>query len=295
MLVVAAGLLLAACGGGDDSASPSTTTSGSASGSEGSTTVTTSGGASGSCYTKPGSQHAKVRFVNLFTNATYPSSDIAVRQGYGAKDPCGKELAKLPFGSASDYIDVAASDESGNWNVTGFVGDARTDDNKIITQSETWKGGERVTVVFEGAEAGSGLPPSSGGDQTFFETEGSDGTESFSAVSGKAALGIAASAVQYSDKDGAWVAGVSGTSGCLKAAGDTDSTRTNIGGTTLAQYPVAPGSITLSLYNSDPGTCSGTAAIGPATINAAAGSRTFVFVYGPDAQHLKLLVLPVSD
>ena len=81
----------------------------------------------------------------------------------------------------------------------------------------------------------------------------------------------------------------------MKAAGDTESTRTNIGGTQLVQYTTDPGSLSLGLYPSNPGKCTGTPAIGPVTIDAAAGSRTLVFAYGTDAQDLKLLVLPIAS
>ena len=108
-------------------------------------------------------------------------------------------------------------------------------------------------------------------------------------------LGIAATSLQYVDPNGTWVAGIAGKPACLAAVGDTESTRTNIGGTQLVPYVVEPGSLSLGLYPSDPGKCTGTPAIGPATVDAAAGSRTLVFAYGVDAQHLKLLVLPVAS
>ena len=261
------------------------------------TTTTTSGistGGNGDCFTKPGTQKARVRFVNLYTNSTYPASDIEVLQGYSGTDPCGKKLATVPFGHASDYIDVTASDETGNWSAVAYVGGSTAKDHEIITQSETWKGGEQVTITFEGAEPAPGLPPSSGGDQAFFETSTS-GDASLPAVAGKAVLGIAATSLQYVVKDGAWVAGVTGQAGCLKAVGDSSGITTNIGGTQLVQYTVDPGSLPVGLYPSVPGKCAGAPAIGPVTIDAAAGSRTLVFAYGSDAQHEKLLVLPIAS
>jgi hypothetical protein len=114
-------------------------------------------------------------------------------------------------------------------------------------------------------------------------------------VAGKAVLGIAATSLQYVLPDGAWVAGLAGQTACLQAVGDTESTRTNIGGTQLVPYTVAPGSLSLGLYPSDPGKCAGAPAIGPATISAAAGSRTLVFAYGTTAKDLKLLVLPIAS
>ncbi len=286
-------LLLAACGGGNSS-KPAGAPTTSAGGAETSTTAATNNG-NGNCVTTPGKQRARVRFVNLFTNPTYPNSDIDVMQGFSGSDPCGKKLATVAFGRASDYIDVTAGDTSGNWEVAGYVGGSTATDHQIITQSETWKGGEQVTIVFEGAEAQSGLPAGSGGDQVFFENGSQGDLSGFTTVAGKAVVGIAATSLQYVVKDGAWSAGVAGQSGCLRAVGDTATTTSSIGGTELVQYLVAPGSMQLGLYPSDPGTCTGTPNIGPATIDAAAGSRTYVFAYGQDAQHLKLLVLPVAS
>ena len=236
-----------------------------------------------------------MRFVNLFTDSTYPSSDIDVYQGFDASDPCGKKLATVPFGHASDYVDVTAADDSGDWSAVAYVGGSTAKDHEIITQSETWKGGEQVTIMFEGGEKQADLPPSAGGDQAFFESPTQDDSSSLKAVAGKAVVGIAATSLQYVDPNGAWVAGLTGQPACLQAVGDTSSTRTNIGGTQLVQYTLAPGSLSLGLYPSNPGKCTGPPEIGPATIDAAAGSRTLVFAYGTGTKDLKLLVLPIAS
>ena len=297
-ITCAAALLLGACGGSSGGSSKASSTTPGTGDNATTTTAGSSGGGggNGNCYTTPGKQTAKVRFVNLFTNSTYPNSDIDVWQGTSATDSCGKKLATVKYGTASDYIDVTAADDAGDWETAAYIAGSTDDQHQIMTQTETWKGGEQVTITFQGAEpdSTSGLPPSAGGDQTFFEKPEVGDVDSFKTVEGKALLGIAATSVQYVDKAGAWVAGIAGQPACLKANGDTDSTRSNIGGTQLVQYPVDPGSIQLGLYPSDPGTCSGTPAIGPTTIDAAAGSRTLVFVYGTDAKALKLLVLPVG-
>ncbi len=292
VLVLVTVVLAAACGGGSSkSASSATTVDANV------TTTTGSGGTNtgnGNCFTTPGTQTARVRFVNLFTNATYPANDIDVYQGFGADDPCGKKLATVKFGAASDYIDVTASDSSGNWTATAFVGGTGKD-HKIIDQSETWKGGEVVTIVFQGADPSNdtGLPPSAGGDQAFYETGTPSTPAAVTAVPGKAVIGAAATSLQYVVKDGAWFAGLVGGTGCLTSTEDTDSSKAEIGGTSLVQYPTAPGALKLGFYDAK-GTCSGTPAIGPASFDAAAGSRTFVFAYGSDPKNLKLLVLPLA-
>ncbi|MDQ1386274.1 MAG: hypothetical protein QOG65_3653 [Actinomycetota bacterium] len=287
-------LLLAACGGGGGSkpaAAPSDSTA------PGGVTTTTGGDTGGSgngkCFTDPGPQKARVRFVNLFTNATYPSGDIDVWQGFSGADSCGKKLATVPFGTASDYMEVTAADPSGNWSTIAFVAGSRADDHQIITQTETWKGGEQVTIVFQAQDPKSGNGPASGADQTFFESH-SDVNHTLDAVPGKALIAIGAASIQYVVPDGAWRAGIAGGAGCLKTATDTDNTSTSIGGTSQVPYAVTPGALQLSLYPSQPGTCTGKADYGPVTIDAAAGSRTFVFAYGPDAQNIKLLVLPIA-
>jgi hypothetical protein len=294
-IAISAALLFAACGGSGSSKANTTTPPTDAAAGATTTTGGSSGGGNGSCYTTPGKQKARVRFVNLFTNTTYPSSDIDVYQGYEASDPCGKKLATVPFGHASDYIDVTASDDSGNWNATAYVAGSAAKDHEIITQSETWKGGEQVTITFQGGEHQADLPASAGGDQAFFESPTTDASSALKAVAGKAVLGIAATSLQYVDPNGAWVAGLAGQPACLQALGDTSSTRTNIGGTQLVPYTVAPGSLSLGLYPSDPGKCTGPPQIGPATIDAAAGSRTLVFAYGTSPKELKLLVLPIAS
>jgi len=292
---LSATLLLAACGSSGGSSKSNATTPTSSGAAAATTTSSAGGGGNGNCYTTPGKQKARVRFVNLFTNSTYPSSAIDVYQGFEASDPCGKKLATVPFGQASDYVDVTAGDDSGDWNATAYVAGSTAKDHEIITQSETWKGGEQVTIMFEGGQAQAGAAPSSGGDQTFFENPTQDDSSALKPVAGKAAIGIAATSLQYVVPNGAWVAGMTGQTTCLQAVGDTSSTHTDIGGTQLVQYTLAPGSLSVGLYPSQPGTCTGTPAIGPATINATAGSRTLVFAYGTSANDLKLLVLPVAS
>ena len=295
---VVAVLVLASCGGGGGSKSSDTT---SPAGGGAATNVTTStaagGGGKGQCFTDPGPQHARVRFVNLFTNSTYSSGDVDILQGFSGSDPCGKKLATVKFGEASDYIDVTADDSSGNWEATAYPAGGATDqDHEIISQSETWKGGEQITIIVMGQDSTSATRPSSGADQTFFEKPVSDINPESNPVAGKGLVLIGAASVQYiADKDAAWVAGVAGQTKCLMTAGDTENTRTNIGGTSLVPYPVTPGTVSVSLYKSDPGTCTGTPDLGPVSVDVAAGGRAFVLVYGPDATHLKLMTLPIAS
>jgi hypothetical protein len=146
-----------------------------------------------------------------------------------------------------------------------------------------------VEVVYEQDDVGSGMGSS---DTNVVESSvhaQGDGAGNVDAVVADAMVrvGVAGGC-------GFGSSGVDGRSGCLTAVGDTDMTTSLIGGTSVIQYAVAPGSTELALYQSDPGTCAGTADIGLATVDAAAGSRTLVFAYGADPQHLDLLVLPIA-
>jgi hypothetical protein len=289
-------LLFAACGGGGGSKSSDTTSPANGAATNVTTSTGGGGGGNGQCFQDPGPQKARVRYVNLFTNAAYPSGDIEVRQGFSAKDACGKKLATVKYGEASDYIDVTAGDSSGNWETGAYPVGAIDEDHLIISQTETWKGGEQVTIIVMAQDPSSGNRPSSGGNQVFFEKPVSDINPGINPVPGKGMVVIGAAPVQYvAAKDAAWVAGIAGQTKCLMTVGDTENTRTNIGGTSLVPYLVTPGSISLSLYKSQPGTCTGTADIGPATVDTSDGSRTLVLVYGPDPTHFKLLVLPVAS
>ena len=120
IISVFAVVLLAACGGGGGS-KPGAAGSDSSNPDLGNTTVTTSApdGANGPCLTDPGPQKARVRFVNLYTNAAHPSGDIDVWQGLSGTDTCGKKLATVPYGTATDYIDVHAGDARGTWERVG--------------------------------------------------------------------------------------------------------------------------------------------------------------------------------
>jgi hypothetical protein len=296
-----ASLLLAACGGGGSSKSSDTTAptgAGAGAGNDATTTTAGGGGGKGQCFTDPGTQKARVRFVNFFTNSTYPSGDIDILQGFSGSDPCGKKLTTLKFGEASDYIDVTAADSTGNWEIGAYPAGAATDEeHQIISQSETWKGGEQVTIVIENQDPTTGNRASAGGDQAFFEKPITDLNPNTNPVAGKGLVIIGAASVQYVvDKDTSWLAGLAGQTTCLTSVDDTDpNVRTSIGGTSLVPYLVTPGTVSLSLYKSDPGTCTGTPDLGPVSVDVPAGGRAFVLVYGPDATHLKLLALPIPS
>ena len=236
-LALASVLALAACGGGGSSkasgnTAPSTTGTNSAS----TTEASGGGGGNSNCYTTPGDQHAKVRFVNLFTNSAYPQGDIDVWQGYGASDGCGKKLATIKYGEASDYIDVTAADQDGNWSATVYVPGGADQAHQIINQSETWKGGEQVTIVFTTNDPANGQPAHTGSVSAVFEKDPASET-TFAAVPGKGVLGVSANALQYVDKDGVWIGGIAGQSACLLGPGDTESTRTNVGGNVAHRVP----------------------------------------------------------
>jgi hypothetical protein len=293
-VIVACGMLLAAaCGGDDDDSATPPPDDGATS----STEIDLGGGGDGDCFTDPGDQTARVRFVNLFTNDDYPEGDIQVFQGFSADDPCGEELATVAYGEVSDYIEVNAADESGNWSASAYIAGSLDDEHKIISQTQTWAGGEQVTFIFFEGDTTSTGPSASGSSQTFFEVSPSDGnTAMTTAPDGKAVIGVNASALQYLLPETGWAVGATGQSGCLLAVNDTETSATNVGGTSLVQYPVDPGSIELALYPTEPTRdCSGAPDFGPTTVEADAGSQTLVFAYGPSADAVDLLVLPVEE
>jgi hypothetical protein len=286
----AALLLLGACSGtskpnAEPTGDPST------SGARASTPTTA---AKVQCRTRPGTQKARIRFVNLYTNPTYPKSDIDVWQGTGGSDPCARKLATVPFGAASDYIDVTASEESGKWSATAFVAGSTDKEHEIVSQSETWVGGEQAMVVFRGAAPRDGAPAAAGADEAFLEKTAEGTAAAVFPEPGQAALAIVGSALRYVVNDGEWVAGAVGKPGCLKALSDTDINTTHISTTQLLRYTVDPGSLKLALYPIDPDDCVGAPATDPVTIDATPGSSTFVFAYGSDAQHLALLALRIG-
>ncbi len=145
-------------------------------------------------------------------------------QGFSGTDPCGKKLASLKFGEASDYIDVTASDCSGNWEATAYAAGSTDEDHQIISQTETWKGGEQATIIIEGPDPIVGQR-----DRTPAATKPSSRSRCPTsiprpnAVPGKGLVIIGAASVQYTaGKDTAWVAGLAGQTKCLTAVGDTD-------------------------------------------------------------------------
>jgi len=290
-LAVLCALLLGACGGKSKSESQPPTSAPSSDTSHSISTETTV--AKAECTTAPGKQKGRIRFVNVYTNPKYPKRDIDVWQGLSATDPCAKKLTTVPFGKASDYIDITASDASGNWSAAAYIAGSTDKNHEIVVQGETWLGNEQVTMAFEGAAPQTGAPASAGIAQTFLEKNNIGEPALFVPAAGKAALGIT-SALQTVAKDGAWLAAVTGRPGCLQALSDTTSRRSSVAGTRLVRYSVDPGSLELALHRIS-GSCSGPPDIGPVTIDARPGSSTFVFAYGANAKHLALLVLPIAQ
>jgi hypothetical protein len=287
-VVACAVIVLGACGGGSSDTKPASPTSAST------TTAPNSngsgaGGSGSNCPTA--TFHARVRFVNLYTNSTYPKGDIEIWQGY-TRTGCSKRLATIGFGKASDFVDVTANDAQGNWEATAFVPGGSDDDHQIIQQSETWKGGEQVTVLVFAQEATSGNPAAAGADQVLFEKDPSQETP-ISTAPGKATIVASGVAVQAAVPDANWRLGVP-RAGCLSSTDDTPSSTTSVGGTSALQFAVDPGPIDVALYPIDPGTCAGNPAVGPVSVDAQEGSRTLVLAYGADAHSLSLLVLPFA-
>ena len=284
-------LLIGACGG--KSKSESTPAPSPSTGEHRVSVSTETTAAKVKCVTTPGQQKARIRFVNLYTNKTYPKRDIDIWQGLSATEPCAKKLTTVAFGDTSDYIDITASNEAGDWSAAAYIAGTTDPDHEIVVRAERWLGSEQATMVVEAAEPRAGVPTSAGSDQTFLELNNLGKPALLVPQEGKAALGIT-SALQTVVKDGAWVAG-GGQSTCLRALSDTASHRSNIGGTQMVRYSVDPGSLQLALYPSNSGSCSGAPDIGPVKVDAAPGSATFVFAYGVDAKNVELLVLPIAQ
>ena len=240
-------LLLAACGGGGSSKSASSR--------RGSTDDDQRhdehdgrgpGGGNGQCFTNPGPQKARVRFVNLFTNATYPSGDIDVWQGFSGNDPCGKKLATVQYGTASDYIDVTAGDSSGNWDAAAYPPGPTDEDHQIISQTETWKGGEQVTIVFMGQDPSSGNGPSvRRRPGVLREAHRPRPTSRSRRCRARRCSPSARRRCSTSTKDGAWVAGITGQSGACPQSATRRPRRPTSAARRLVPYTVDPGSVNL--------------------------------------------------
>ena len=149
------------------------------------------------------------------------------------------------YGEASDYIDVTASDKDGNWSDHGLRRRQRpTTTTRSSTQTETWKGGEQVTIVFSTERPDtSGQPPAR--RQRTSRSSRTTRHAGRLVVQGRARQGRArrqsASAVQYVDKDGAWVGRPRRSDRPACSASATPRTsRTNIGGTSLVQLSGRP-------------------------------------------------------
>jgi hypothetical protein len=81
---------------------------------------------------------------------------------------------------------------------------------------------------------------------------------------------------------------------CVSAIG-TSSPKLLVTDTRAFEFEPGAISIGLHLNGGAAPNCGGTPAIGPATLTGAAGSRTWVYFYGPSASDLRTLVLPFGE
>ena len=237
--------LLGVCGGkskSENAPSPSASTTDK----NGAGVATESTVAKAKCETTPGKQKARIRFVNVYTNKTYPKSDIDIWQGLSATDPCAKKLTTVPFGQASDYIDITPSNEAGDWSAAAYVAGATDRSHEIVVRGGNlagWRAGDdggrgRRAARRRSRQRGPG-PDVPRGEQRSANPRCSFRLRARPHSASRARC-------RPSSKTASWFAGV-GKSTCLRSLSDTASHRTTIGGTQVVRYSVDPGSLDVAV------------------------------------------------
>ncbi|MFT3835725.1 MAG: hypothetical protein QM723_01855 [Myxococcaceae bacterium] len=257
--------------------------------------LTACGGSNNNLDTSQVRTAINIRVVNLYSGgagAAGPSVDIyrAQSASLGAAREATPVVSALAYATASsvfhplvksdllEFFDQGTTTRTGTY--AGFMQD-----------TQSWKDGDKITLFVNDAENASG----GSGFQPAFETRYETDTTNTPAVDPAKAIVFIQDAWRgaHTSTLGGFYLGSGGTCLTSSSSSGTDPTPVESGTHTFA---FAPGSITVALFptsSSGPPDCTGTPLAGPITIAAAAaGSRTWLSLYGTSATDLRLLTLP---
>jgi hypothetical protein len=241
------------------------------------TVPTSIGAATGSTSTTSGGgETAQIRFLSVL-----PPGSPAVSVVTGNDATSGKTLLQLTPGTISDYTAIP-------------IGGAQTflvaGGHSIGTVSYPLDHSDRMTIVVGVGESADATTVTEFEEHngTVNHEFGDIGTEQPTVPSGKALIlangagnGSLVSLVDLGDTNG----------GCLPGPGQSASSREPVG-EGVTNYTPDPGSLSLAFYRGAP--CSSGQLTAPASVTLSAGQTAYVFTWFSDAQHLRLIFVPVA-
>jgi hypothetical protein len=237
-----------------------------------------------------------VRFVHLFASASgTPGGKVDVYRRYGKNNEEAMPVVTgLGYGEVSAFVHPYEVDiGSGLFSFYNSGTHTKAAPYEGFTITETMADSSRWTIHIESATSGSGtgfIP----GWNTRQEAPVASGAYPPAANPNKARVMINDIGIQVFPNAGLY-AGSGGM--CLKYAGSPRS-EPDLVVTDQTVFDFDPGTFSLGLYpnpSSGPGDCTVTADFGPASITGAAGSRTWLYLYGPTATDRRTLVLPFGE
>ncbi len=236
-----------------------------------------------------------VRFVHLYASdagTPGPRVDIYRRYGKGSEEAT-PVVSGLGYGEVSPFVHPFPVDVGfGEFSYYNAGTHAKTAPYAGFTTREPMADNSRWTIHIASAkDTGSGFVPAWNTRQ---EAPVAAGAYPPAANPTKARVMINDIGILVFPNSGLY-AGSAGA--CLKYAG-SPSSQPDLVVTDQTVFDFDPGTFSLGLYPnpaSGPGDCTVPALFGPASITGAAGSRTWLYLYGPSATDRRTLVLPFGE
>jgi hypothetical protein len=242
---------------------------------------------------------AKVRILNAYAPLTGEPGPIDVHAAPFVLEGA-QPLLSIPYGTVSDYFDPTVADDAGDMFLSMYRAGETGNGNALITQTETLKGGEIMTMVVTtgGNEMSGG--GRFGAIQVFFHAASGGTFGQATPEPGKGLLIVSTVGLEQILPDpgaaGLYLK-VSGDSGCTKAIGNDEFTLSAAGPGSATPYSLDPGSYTAAIYSipnssGDFPQCTGTPFVGDIAVSISADQTSLLEVYGPTADDIRTMVLP---
>lgn len=238
---------------------------------------------------------AFVRLANAYAPLNGDPGSVDVFGGYAAQEGQAP-LATVGYEEVGDWFDPGA-DSDGNVAMSWYPSGRTSDDDKLGDQTETLRGGERITVLLT---SGGGTNPAGaryGQWLTVFE-EG--GTSEPLATPGDGAALLFTESFGLPNTYGSEPLFISAGNGCLVPQGGTNGPQP-VGPGGSAAFELEPGNMTLSIHSYPAGgfigelDCSVPAVLEDIEVDLDPGERAILLLYAPAADDLRALIVPIED
>jgi hypothetical protein len=235
---------------------------------------------------------AQVRVANLYRDGQGQGTAVDIYTGFTIGTG-GAPVTTVQYGTVSDWFDPLVMDDDGDAEISFLPPGQKDDDHSLGNQSETLKGGEKITILLASGDNKNASGGQFASWRTTFETDTTDFPLPTPAASGEAVVIIDMLALEnvpafdgvnfYAKTDGA----------CLKSIGADQFTGAQpLSGGTQSPFSIPASQTSLSIHQ-DEGDCTSAPKL-EVPLQLAAGQRSFLAVYSADGKTLQALTIPIA-